>query len=120
MTTANKITLVRILLVPFFIAFALWYVREGEEWVRLATVAIFGVASLSDGIDGYIARHYNQRSELGAILDPLADKLLLLSAIILLSFPSDGHFARIPIWLIIVVISRDVLLLLGLSVIYYN
>ncbi|MDB6029409.1 MAG: CDP-diacylglycerol--glycerol-3-phosphate 3-phosphatidyltransferase [Verrucomicrobiales bacterium] len=119
MTTANKITLIRILLVPFFITFALWYVREGDEWFRFATVLTFGLASISDGLDGYIARHYNQRSELGAILDPLADKLLLIAAIILLSFESNGHFARIPLWLIIVVLSRDVLLVLGLSVIYY-
>src|SRR6185295_6973655 len=86
MTTANKITILRILLVPFFIAQVLYYVGNGGELYRLLAILSFAIAAISDGVDGYIARRYNQRSELGAILDPLADKLLLVSAVILLSF----------------------------------
>src|SRR5262245_22959957 len=78
MTTANKITIFRILLVPFFIVQVLYYADAEEptaqEWYRLGALLTFGLTALSDGLDGYIARRYNQRSELGAILDPLADK----------------------------------------------
>ena len=85
MTTANKITIGRILLVPFFIVLVLYYIQTDNEWYRLWAIISFALASLADGLDGYIARRYNQRSELGAILDPLADKLLLVSAIVLLT-----------------------------------
>ncbi|MEP6975013.1 MAG: CDP-alcohol phosphatidyltransferase family protein, partial [Spartobacteria bacterium] len=90
MTTANKITLVRILMIPAFVLMAIYYgesIKRGEpeEWQRFAAIIIFLVAAASDGLDGYIARRYNQRSALGVILDPIADKGLLLSAIITLS-----------------------------------
>ncbi|MBA3273975.1 MAG: CDP-alcohol phosphatidyltransferase family protein, partial [Chthoniobacterales bacterium] len=90
MTTANKITIVRILLIPAFVTMALYYGQgvqsgEPEEWQRFAAILIFLVASASDGLDGYVARRYNQRSALGVILDPIADKGLLLSGIITLS-----------------------------------
>ena len=70
-------------------------------------------------MDGYIARRYNQRSELGAILDPLADKLLLVLALVVLSLNNQPYLARIPFWLVATVFSRDVVLLLGFIVIYY-
>jgi CDP-diacylglycerol--glycerol-3-phosphate 3-phosphatidyltransferase len=119
MTTANKITISRILLVPLFIVMVLYYVDSGDEIYRLWAILAFGIASISDGIDGYIARHYNQHSELGKILDPLADKLLLVSGIVLLSFPNT-NLARIPMWLTATILSRDVLLLIGLGVIHYT
>lgn len=119
MTTANKITIFRILLVPFFIVQFLYYVRSGAEWNRLAALLAFAVAALLDGVDGYIARRYNQKSELGAILDPLADKLLLVSGIILLSFDSENYFARIPLWLVVTIISRDVIVLIGVVVVHF-
>jgi cardiolipin synthase (CMP-forming) len=120
MTTANKVTIFRILLVPFFVVQLLYYVREGNEWYRLLALVAFAFAALADGLDGYIARRYNQKSELGAILDPLADKLLLVSAIVLLSFNSGNYFARIPIWLTVTIISRDILLAIGALVIHYT
>src|SRR4029079_13087138 len=64
MTTANKITILRILLVPLFISQVLYYVETGNELYRLFAIFCFAIAALSDGIDGYIARRYNQRSEL--------------------------------------------------------
>lgn len=120
MTTANKITICRILLVPFFIVQLLYYVRTGNELNWLLAVFSFAIAALADGLDGYIARRYNQKSELGAILDPLADKLLLVSGIILLSLDHGDYLGIIPLWLTVVILSRDVILLLGFSVIYYT
>src|SRR4030095_6512672 len=118
MTTANKITILRILLVPFFIAQVLYYVGSGDEFYRLLAILSFAIAAISDGVDGYIARRYNQRSELGAILDPLADKLLLVSGIVLLSLNNKPYLDHIPLWLTVTILSRDVLLLIGLIVIH--
>src|SRR5436309_11005933 len=117
MTTANKITIVRILLVPFFIVEVLNYVEQGRELHRHLAIAAFLAASVCDGVDGYIARRYNQRSELGAILDPLGDKLLLVAGIVLLSLNNAPYLPRLPLWLVVTVVSRDVLILIGLLVI---
>jgi cardiolipin synthase (CMP-forming) len=127
MTTANKITVVRILMIPAFVTMAIYYgesVKRGQplEWQRFAAIAIFMVAAVSDGLDGYVARRYNQRSSLGIILDPIADKGLLLSGIITLSLtswsdvePENGQF---PAWFPVLVISRDAILLVGTLVLY--
>ena len=120
MTTANKITIVRILLIPFFVTEMIYYTRTGAEFHRLIALICFAVAAISDGIDGYIARRYNQRSELGAFLDPMADKLLLVSAIVVLSFDNGSHLDRIPLWVTTTIISRDLLLLFGAAVIHYT
>ncbi len=120
MTTANKITIFRILLVPFFIVQVLYYVQNGEEIYRVLAFVSFVLAALSDAVDGYIARRYHQRSELGAVLDPLADKLLLISGIILLSLNNEPHLHRVPVWLPVTIISRDCLLLIGLVVIHFT
>lgn len=117
MTTANKITIFRILLIPFFVVEVLYYVKSGNELNRLLAILSFGVAAICDGVDGYIARRYNQRSELGAILDPLADKLLLVSGIVVLSFDHRPRLQMIPLWLTGTIIGRDILLLAGLIVI---
>src|SRR5580765_5271479 len=118
MTTANKITILRILLIPFFVVQVLYYVRSGHELHRLLAILAFAIAAICDGVDGYIARRYNQRSELGAILDPLADKLLLVSGIVLFSFNNEPRFGSIPLWLTGIIIGRDLLLLVGLGVIH--
>src|SRR5437870_9596194 len=120
MTTANRITIFRILLVPFFIVEVLSYVERGEEWHRYLAITAFLSASICDGVDGYIARRYNQRSELGAILDPLGDKLLVVAGIVLLSLHHEQYLPHLPLWLTATVISRDVLLLLGLVVIHFT
>ncbi len=119
MTTANKITILRILLVPFFVVQMLYYFDGGIEFHRWLALASFALAAVSDGIDGYIARRYNQRSELGSILDPLADKLLLVSGIVLLSLHREQFLPRLPLWLGGTVISRDILLVLGAVIIHY-
>lgn len=120
MTTANKITIARILLVPFFVVQMLYFIRTGNELHRVLALVAFALAATSDGVDGFIARRYSQKSELGAILDPLADKLLLVSAILLLSFNTNDRFAQIPLWVTVTIISRDFILLIGLAITHYT
>jgi len=117
MTTANKITILRILLIPFFVVELIYYLQTGDEVHRLLAILTFAVTAILDGVDGYIARHYNQKSELGAILDPLADKMLLVSAIVTLSFSRGPYLGQIPLWLTGTIIGRDLLLLIGIAVI---
>jgi cardiolipin synthase (CMP-forming) len=127
MTTANKITVARILMIPAFVTMAIYYgesIERGEplEWQRFAAIVIFLIASVSDGLDGYVARHYKQRSRLGVILDPIADKGLLLSGIITLSISNwskiDPDYGRFPIWFPVLVITRDAVILVGAIVLY--
>lgn len=121
-TFATQITIFRILLIPVFIGLAVYYgesVASGKanETLRWWTIAVFAVAALSDAVDGYVARHFNQRSRLGAILDPLADKLLLLSGIITLSF--TGWRQHFPLWFPTLVIFRDLASIGGAFLIDY-
>jgi len=117
MTLANKVTIARILLIPVFVVLMVYYQRTGDEACRWAALGTFLLAALSDGIDGWIARRFNQRSQLGATLDPLADKLLLVSALILLSRNGPPNLVTLPLWLVATVLSRDALLILGWIVI---
>ena len=117
MTTANKITILRILLIPFFVVEILYYVETGNELHRLLAILSFAVASILDGVDGYVARHYHQTSELGTVLDPLADKLLLVSGIVILSFNHEPRLATIPLWLTGTIIGRDLVVGLGVMVV---
>jgi len=117
MTTANKITILRILLIPFFVVELIYYVETGNEIHRFVAILSFAVAAILDGVDGYIARHYNQISELGKILDPLADKLLLVSGIVALSFNHGPFLGQIPPWLTVTILGRDLLILIGMVVI---
>lgn len=119
MTTANKITIFRILLIPLFIFELLGYRSTGAEWQRWLALSAFGLAAILDGVDGYVARRFQQRSELGAVLDPAADKLLLVSAVILLSL-TRTHLEPLPLWFGVTILSRDVLVSLGSLVVYYT
>ena len=118
MTTANKITILRILLIPFFVVAVLYYAKTGNEVQRIAALLMFAVAAICDGVDGYIARHYNQRSELGTILDPLADKLLLVSGVVLLSLDHGQRLGQFPLWFPGTIIGRDLVILIGMVVIH--
>lgn len=120
MTTANKITIARMLFVPVVVVEILRYVNGGGEGHRWAAIACFALASLGDALDGYVARRYNQRSELGAILDPLADKLLLVSALVILSLDTRQRFAQIPWWLAGIVVTRELILLSGMVAIHFT
>lgn len=116
MTLANKITLARIGLIPVFVAFAIYHglgVAAGrpQEWLRWAAIGAFILAAASDGLDGFVARRLNQRTELGALLDPLADKGLLLAAIITLSFSHWSY--TLPVWFAVLVVARDLIVMAG-------
>ena len=118
MTWATRITILRLILIPVFVTFIITYndtnLRE-EAW-RYAAIGVFLLASVSDAVDGYLARHWNQGSALGALLDPIADKLLLFAALVTLSVIPLGHLRPFPIWFPAIIISRDALLLGGYSV----
>ncbi|MDD5045119.1 MAG: CDP-alcohol phosphatidyltransferase family protein [Candidatus Omnitrophica bacterium] len=118
MNIADKVSAFRILNVPFFIACIIYHTPE-RDYLRFIALAIFSLAAISDAVDGYIARKTKTRSSTGLILDPLADKILLISAFVLLSitkdFPQGIHF---PLWVTLVVISRDIMILLGALVIF--
>src|SRR5437879_3680742 len=121
MTTANKITITRILMIPMFVMMAIYYgksVQRGQpqDWQRVLAIFIFLGAAASDGIDGYIARRYNQRSQLGVVLDPIADKGLLLAAIITLSFSNWAY--AFPLWFPVLVITRDAVIVIGTLVLH--
>lgn len=122
MTTANKITIARILMIPAFVMMAIYYGRsvqrhEPQDWQRWLAIAIFVVAAASDGIDGYIARRFNQKSKLGVVLDPIADKGLLLTAIITLSFSNWSY--EFPLWFPVLVITRDVIVVAGAVTLHF-
>jgi cardiolipin synthase len=99
-------------------------IKRGDplEWQRYAAIIIFILAAVSDGLDGYVARRYNQRSTLGVYLDPIADKGLLLSGIITLSISnwsqSDPEYGSFPVWFPVLVISRDAVILVGTMILY--
>ena len=101
MTLASKITLVRVLLIPAYMA--TMYLSGGQAglWMYIS-LAIFAVASLTDYVDGYIARHYNQVTDFGKFLDPLADKLLVIAAMSM--FCEWGVF---PAWALMIVLTRE-------------
>ena len=103
LTIPNALTLLRILAVPFF-AIALWY---GHHWQAFF---IFAGAAITDLLDGLIARALDQRSDLGAILDPAADKLLMTTAFILMAWQTHGMTAPIPVWVAILAITRDLVI----------
>jgi cardiolipin synthase len=110
LTLANQLTLIRLALVPAFVILVL-YGRMG--WA----LAAFVTAGITDGLDGLIARWTNQRTALGAFLDPMADKLLLASAFVVLSLPDIGLVNRIPVWLTVLVISRDVAIVATVAIV---
>lgn len=98
MTLPNFITVARLLCVPLLI-----FLLIDADWKSAA--ALFVLAGVSDGVDGFIARHFDQRSELGAYLDPIADKLLLVSVFVMLAV-----LGELPAWLVLLVVTRDVLI----------
>ena len=110
MTTASKITMVRVVLIPFFIVFLLLSGNGGAnaDTYRWIALAIFIIASVSDFLDGYVARHYNQVTDFGKFFDTLADKLLVTAC--LLIFVGQGRMAD---WIVFIVIARE-LAIMGL------
>jgi cardiolipin synthase (CMP-forming) len=122
LTLANRITLVRMFFIPLFILLVLYYDKsvlrgETEIGLRWFATAVFIGIFLLDAVDGYIARSRKEISKLGTLLDPLADKAMLLSALILLGRPSPAFQTNLPVWFVLLVISRDVMLIGGALII---
>ena len=110
LTVANQITLLRMLLIPAFIVM----IVEGElGWA----LSVFAVAGVTDALDGVIARHWGRKTTLGAWLDPMADKLMLVSAFVVLTLPNLGLANKLPLWLTALVISRDVCIVITVAII---
>ena len=119
MSLANKISVIRILLVPWFVA-SLVYYHPARDWLRFLSAGLFFIGVLSDAVDGLIARSKQQQTQLGTILDPIADKLLILSAIISLStIRALPEGLRIPAWFNLTVISRDAIVVVGSMLVFW-
>src|SRR6516165_4797458 len=111
LTTANQLTILRIVFVPVFIILLAYH----EVGWALST---FVAAGLTDVLDGVIARRFRQKTSIGAVLDPLADKLLMIASLLILSLSRVGFPTAIPRWLMIIIICRDVfILLVGLIIV---
>ena len=112
MNWANRLTITRIILVPVFITAVLYYRLD-------IALIVFAVATVTDALDGYIARRFNQKTKLGAVMDPMADKLLIDSAFICFSLVGGlpAHL-KMPIYVPMVIVSRDAIILLGVAIIY--
>ncbi len=108
MTIPNILTIGRICLTPVLV----WLILKNNLTDALI---VFFIAGISDGLDGLLARVLNQKSRFGAYLDPLADKLLLVTSFLLL-----GYIELIPSWLVIIAVSRDVMILLGLFTLFFH
>ncbi|MFQ5738598.1 MAG: CDP-alcohol phosphatidyltransferase family protein [Acidobacteriota bacterium] len=111
MNPANLLTILRIFLVPVLILLILYGHLTGA-------LIVFLLAGMTDLLDGLIARRFDQSSPLGTMLDPIADKVLLVSSFVALSLPTAELTVRIPLWLTVSVISRDILLITGVVIIH--
>lgn len=116
MNIPNALTIFRILLVPVFVNVMIYYSpeRDGLRWIGFS---IFILAILTDGLDGFLARWRGSKTKLGSILDPIADKLLLASSVIVLTINKD-MLINLPLWFAVVVISRDFLILFGSGLVF--
>lgn len=125
LTLATKVTLVRIMGIPVFVALLVYYLvglHQGrDQWgLRIAALSVFVLIAATDALDGWLARSRNEVTKLGKVLDPLADKALVLSALILLTRPSLPEFSpHIPIWFTTLVISRDVFSIVGYFLVHH-
>ena len=119
MSFANKVSIFRIVSVPFFVTTILYY-QPAKDYLRFLALGIFFLGVISDALDGFLARIMQQKTKAGAILDPLADKVMLSSAFIFIYLIKDNLplGINIPLWLVIIVLSRDLIILLGSAVIY--
>lgn len=123
MNPANAITTIRLLLIPVFGVLAVMYgqsIKDGApvEMLRYLALSAFIIAAASDWVDGYVARKLNITSKLGAVLDAIADKVLMLTGLVTLSFVSwGGEDWIIPMWYLIMVVARDVSIGIGCAMI---
>ncbi len=124
LTLATRITLARLALIPVFILVTLYYIdsthdESPEIFWRWSAFVLFVVTCLTDALDGFFARSRREVTRLGTILDPLADKLLLISGLLLLTGPWGRAFQpHLPIWYVVLVLSRDLMLVTGSLIIH--
>lgn len=120
MNWATRISIFRILLAPAFVTALVYYSPEKPSLLTLAA-AIFGFACFTDALDGYLARRLKQVTDFGTYIDPIADKALLLSGFLSLSFMSHlPSGMRIPAWVTISVVTRDIVIIIGSTVIFFT
>lgn len=120
MNLPNYLTLLRILLCAAFVTSLIYYTPE-RAYFACAALALFVTACVTDAVDGFLARRFNQKTALGSALDPIADKLLLLSGFVSLSYLTNLPEAmRIPPWVTITVITRDVLITIGAGALFLS
>ena len=112
LTPANQLTLLRMLLIPAFVILVLY------GYLGWALI-VFATAGITDGLDGLIARWSGQKTQLGAWLDPMADKLLLMTTFILLTLPGLDLSNRLPLWLTVLIITRDVGIVLTVTIVNF-
>lgn len=118
MNLPNRLSILRVVLVPVFVL-ALAYWTPERDLCRVIALTVFITACVTDALDGWIARRMNQKTRLGSLIDPLADKILLTSAYLAFAWlPGIPDSARLPVWLTVVVISRDLLLVTGAAIIF--
>ena len=111
MTLANKITCFRLLLIPVFSGLVIAYTRE-HQWIRYSALGVYVLAGISDALDGFVARAYNQKTKLGAVLDPLADKLIINTAFVFLAV-NDQFACNVPYWFPAAILARDAMIVTG-------
>lgn len=123
MTWPNRLTVLRILLLTPFMILVLS--ARDMAWLRYAALGVFGLMALCDLLDGQLARRLQQQTRLGAILDPLADKLVLTASLVVLTYPGwregvdNGNPFYIPLWATITILSKDFIVLLGVTVMHF-
>ena len=121
MNWPNRITIFRIILIPVFITLMQYYktsaASQGEIY-RICAIVVFISAVLSDALDGFLARFLKQKTQIGVVLDPLADKFLLTTAIVLLTTDIPALNARLPIWFTCLIIGRDCFIVIGCLIVY--
>lgn len=117
MTLANRITMFRLLMVPVFAGLIISYKQE-EPWIRHLALLVYVLAAISDALDGFVARAYNQKTKLGTVLDPLADKLMINIGFVVMA--ANKEFGAgpegsggIPYWFPVVILLRDSMIVMG-------
>jgi cardiolipin synthase (CMP-forming) len=115
----NRISLLRLIFVAPYVILLMNQNDPGWEWARYAALGVFAAMVLSDALDGYLARRLLARTRLGAILDPMADKVMIICSVVLLSLPA-GRVPAAPLagWVVVLVVAKDLWVILGFLVVY--
>lgn len=120
MRLADKLTILRVLLIPIFVAVILYFNSE-RIYLKYLAIFIFGIAMLTDYFDGLVARLRREKSEIGKVIDPLADKILLVVAFLTLYLLRNliPLKYKIPLWFVLLVVSRDIIIILGVVILNF-